>query len=232
MVTSQIARTKTKSWAVIVGVVVLAAGLIFAAFAIQKTPVPGTAAPSATAVAELEASRLAAEKAAADAESARLAAAQTAQQEADRLAAEADAARVAAEQAAAEAAASAEAEAARVAAEQAAAAEAARVEAEQAEREQAAPEENAVPGDAPETVVLDDGDGYLSELCGTDGCQDGETDGAPGFSEPTYSDPEADAQQLKESLGLDRDVTSGELQFMHGCQQGYIPADQCAGFTN
>ena len=229
MVTSQIARTKTKSWAVIVGVVVLAAGLIFAAFAIQKTPVPGTAAPSATAVAELEASRLAAEKAAADAESARLAAAQTALQEADRLAA--DAARVAAEQAAAEAA-SAEAEAARVAAEQAAAAEAARVEAEQAEREQAAPEENAGTGDAPETVVLDDGDGYLSELCGTDGCQDGETDGAPGFLEPTYSDPQADAQQLKESLGLDRDVTSGELQFMHGCQQGYIPADQCAGFTN
>jgi len=231
MVTSQIARTKTKSWAVIVGVLVLAAGLIFAAFAIQKTPVPGTAAPSATAVAELESSRLAAEKAAADAESDRLAAAQTAQQEADRLANEADAARVAAEQAAAEAA-SAEAEAARVAAEQAAAGEAARVEAEQADQQQASTDETAVPGVEPETVVLDDGDGYLSELCGTDGCQDGETAGAPGFSEPTYSDPEADAQQLKESLGLDRDVTSGELQFMHGCQQGYIPADQCAGFTN
>lgn len=167
----------------------------------QAEPVGGTAAP---VVAEVQAIQQA--QAAADAQQA------AADAEAARLAAEAQAQAQAKAAADAEAArVAAEAEAQRVAAEAQAAAEAAQAEADRAAAEQAQAEAQAAEQAA-------------AEAAAAEAEPEAEDDGPlPGFS-----DQDADIKRLTDMYG--RAPSSGEMQQMYGCEQGYITSG-CEGFN-
>src|SRR5664280_3310142 len=45
---------------------------------------------------------------------------------------------------------------------------------------------------------------------------------------PIATDHDAEIARVQGLLGLDRQPTSGEMQLVHGCEEGYIPTSTCA----